>query len=127
MARSRRDSLVVLHAGDDPRGSFSRFARPARNSADLLVVLHAGDDPKEDVGQECSDLAITATTHQLEKKGIRLLPTDVILRMRARKFQTQIHAKCCPRRTKFNQKFVQNASRDPSGKMSAKRQEKRPK
>ena len=52
----------MLHAGDDPRGSFSRFARLAGNRADLLDVLHAGDDPKEDGGHECSDPAITATT-----------------------------------------------------------------
>ncbi len=71
MARSRGDSLVVLHAGDDPRGSFSHWARLAGNRADLLVVLHAGDDPKEDGGHECSDLAIIATTHQLKKGACR--------------------------------------------------------
>ena len=71
MARSRRDSLVVLHAGDDLGGSCCCWARLAGNREDVLVVLYAGDDPKEDGGHECSDLAITATTHQLEKRGLQ--------------------------------------------------------
>ena len=69
MARSRRDSLVVIHAGDDLGGSCCCWARLAGNREDVSVVLHAGDDPKGDGGHECSDLAITATTHQLEKAG----------------------------------------------------------
>ena len=64
--------------------------------------------------ENCLKLVLTCDNchnASVGKKGSCLLPTDVILEMRAWKFQAQIHAKWHPNCPTFNQKMVQNASR----------------